>query len=112
MEHPIQPKTEIKGGVRCAMCGALAFTCNCPAKEGVAVVSVEEEARIKMSRPIGERYEGVSAARLVDEKITDVVRLTVAACNIVLESDGCPDEFRARMQVRVFQMLGVKERRT
>lgn len=61
---------------------------------------------------IHDPYEGVSAARLVDEKITDVVRLTVAACNIVLESDvDCPQECRVRMQARVFQMLGVKERR-
>lgn len=51
------------------------------------------------------------AGRLVDEKISDVIRMTVATCRIVLESDGVDSTVGARMQNRVLQMLGVKERR-
>lgn len=52
------------------------------------------------------------AGRMVDEKISDIIRMTVATCLIVLQSEGAPHEYGVRMQDRVLRMLGVKERRS
>ena len=61
---------------------------------------------------IKDHWEGISAARLIDEKMSDVIRMTVATCQIVLESQGVSHEHVARMRDRALRMLGVKERRT
>jgi hypothetical protein len=54
----------------------------------------------------------IPTGQLVDDKISDIVRMTVATCRIVLESDGCPLDFQVKMQDKVLRMLGVKERRS
>jgi hypothetical protein len=74
--------------------------------------SLQPEAKIA---PLREGRVPSSAdtpmGKLVDDKISDVIRMTVATAGIVLESDGCPDEFVIRMREKVLRMLGVKERR-
>jgi hypothetical protein len=75
-----------------------------------AQVEVEREAVSSKNIPTGQR---------VDQRIDDVVRMTVATACIVLESEGrdmtigCAnlDMLISKMRTRVLQLLSVKERR-
>ncbi len=49
--------------------------------------------------------------RLVDEKITDVIRMTVATMVITLESAGASSSLVSQAREKTLRLLGVKERR-
>lgn len=76
--------------------------------ETEGVKGVRPHDRSFLDRP----YQGISAATLVDEKISDIVRMVIATAVIVLESDGCEQRYVERMKIRVARMLGVQERRS
>lgn len=89
MEHPVQRKTEVDRETGLSMDSLYR------ARQAGALLTVDTQA-----------------GRLVDEKISDVIRMTIATCRIVLESDGVDSAAGAKMQDRVLRMLGVKERRS
>jgi hypothetical protein len=100
MEHPLQPQTEVDDKRdRIAEIEGLE---SLPSWHDCASGCVREPVK----------SSDIPTGRLVDDKISDVVRMTVATCRIVLESDGCPLDFQVKMQNRVLRMLGVKERRS
>jgi len=84
MEHPVQPEIEVE------------------------TVPLRIRRQIVDGLPHSSDTPG---GRLVDEKICDIIRMTVATVGIVLESEGCPSQYTSRMRERVLRMLGVKERR-
>ena len=114
MEHSVQGKIEIAeriapGTPYCRNCRVVISHPegrdeHCPA-------SPWPDHRHDWFNPNASLSAETSAGRFVDDKISDVIRMTIATCGIVMESDGVDSAIIARMRDRCLRMLGVKERR-